>query len=227
MEFRSSQKSFLFCGMKYKCVIFDCDGVLVDSEAISARVFQEMLSDLGYCFDFQEIVEQITGTAMNENLRFFEEKMGAVLPESFVGEFRKRSFQAYQKELKPIPGVHSLISKIKIPKGVASSGPVKKIKMNLQITHLIHYFGNNIFSSYEIGSWKPDPQIYLHAAKNMGFQPHECVIVEDSIVGVKAAINGGFDVFAYTTKNKKETFEDLGAQVIFEMNELEKVLVTV
>ncbi|MCG6187272.1 HAD family hydrolase [Maribellus maritimus] len=210
--------------MKYKCIIFDCDGVLVDSEAISAKVFRKMMSELGCELEQETVLEQITGTSMKENLKFFTEHLGKDLPEDFEEEFRKRSFQAFKTDLKPVPGVHEIIEKLRIPFGVASSGPVKKIKLNLTSTNLADKFGENIFSSYDIGSWKPEPDIYLHAAKKMGFSPQQCAVVEDSIPGVKAARAGGFDVYAFSTKLKEEEFKKLGAEVFYSMEELGSLL---
>jgi HAD superfamily hydrolase (TIGR01509 family) len=198
--------------------------VLVDSEAISAKIFQEMVSELGCNLDFETVLEQITGTSMKENLKFFSEKINGELPTDFETEFRKRSYKAFKTDLTPIKGIHDLLNKIKIPVGVASSGPVEKIKLNLTTTNLIHFFGDNIFSSYEIQSWKPDPEIYLHAAKKMGFKPSECAVIEDSIAGVKAAKAGGFDVFGFAHDKNKTEFEELGARVFFEMDELEHLL---
>ena len=172
---------------KYNCIIFDCDGVLVDSESISAKVFQEMLSELGCKLKFELVLDQITGTSMKENLKFFTECVGKDLPDTFEKEFRSRSFEAFKTDLQAIPGVHELIDKINVAIGLASSGPLKKIKLNLTTTGLLDKFGEYIFSSYQIESWKPEPDIYLHAANQMGFQPNECAVVEDSIAGVKAA----------------------------------------
>lgn len=210
--------------MKYKCIIFDCDGVLVDSEAISAKVFHGMLLELGYNLDFEIILEQITGTSMKENLDFFANSIDGELPLDFEQKFRKRSFEAYKKELKPIEGIHSLLDKITVPICTASSGPQQKIRLNLTTTKLIHKFGNNIFSSFDIGSWKPEPEIYLHVAKQMGFEPKDCVVIEDSEPGVIAAINGGFDVYVITNEKKKSTFEKLGANVFYNMKELGALL---
>ena len=210
--------------MKYNCIIFDCDGVLVDSEAISAKVFQEMILELGAEIDFETVLEQITGTSMKENLKFFSEKINGELPTDFETEFRKRSYEAFKTDLKPIKGIQELLKKIKIPIGVASSGPVEKIRLNLTTTNLIQFFGENIFSSYEIQSWKPEPEIYLYAANKMGFKPEECAVIEDSTVGVKAAKAGGFDVYAFSNDKNKTAFEELGATVFFEMQELENLL---
>ena len=210
--------------MKYKCIIFDCDGILVDSERISAKVFQSMMRELGVELEFETVLEQITGTSMKENLRFFSNHLGKSLPDDFESEFRKRSYKAFKTDLQPITGVHELLDKIKIPVGVASSGPVEKINQNLETTNLIHYFGKNIFSSYEIGSWKPEPDIYLNAAKNMGFKPENCAVIEDSLVGVQAAKAGNFKVYALSNKKQDNAFKKLGATVFSDMKELGNLL---
>lgn len=210
--------------MKYNCIIFDCDGVLVDSEAISARVFQAMISELGFEVDFETVLEQITGTSMKENLLFISEIINGDLPASFENEFRKRSYEAFKTDIKPLNGIPELLKKIKVPVGVASSGPVEKIRLNLTTTNLIHFFGENIFSSYEIGSWKPDPQIYLHAAKKMGFKPEECAVIEDSLPGIQAAKAGGFDVFGFATEKSKILFKEAGAIVFSNLSDLARLL---
>jgi HAD superfamily hydrolase (TIGR01509 family) len=194
--------------------------VLVDSESISAKVFREMILELGFNIDFKLILKQITGTSMKENLDFFAEQTGAELPVNFESEFRKRSFETFKTELKPIDGVAEILKSVNTPMGVASSGPLHKIELSLSTTGLINNFGHNIFSCYEIGKWKPEPDIYLHAAKKMGFEPHECAVVEDSEPGIKAALSGGFNVFAFTNRKNKAPFEKLGATVFYEMKEL-------
>lgn len=210
--------------MKYKCIIFDCDGVLVDSEAISAKVFQKMILEMGYEIHFETVLKQITGTSMSDNIKFFTDFTKKELPADFESEYRKRSFELFKTELKPIHGVREILNSIKVPLGVASSGPLNKIKLNLTTTGLIDKFGENIFSCYEIECWKPNPDIYLHAAKKMGFKPKECAVIEDSQTGVKAAVAGGFDIFAFTNSNNKNTFEKLGAIVFNKMEELYDIL---
>ena len=210
--------------MKYSCIIFDCDGVLVDSEAISARVFQTMISELGSEVDYETVLEQITGTSMKENLQFISEIINGELPADFETDFRKRSYEAFKTAIKPVKGVPDLLKNIKVPVGVASSGPIEKIRLNLTTTNLIHYFGENIFSSYEIGSWKPDPEIYLHAAKKMGFKPAECAVIEDSLPGIQAAKAGGFDVFGLANDKNKAAFRKLGATSFSTMKELGNLL---
>lgn len=210
--------------MDYKCIIFDCDGVLVDSESISAKVFQEMAAELGFEMDFKTAVEQFAGASMNDNIQFVAENIEGAVPLDFEKEFRKRTYEAFKTEIKPIPGIHELLEKVKVPICVASSGPVPKIRLNLTVTGLIDKFEGKIFSCYDIQSWKPEPQIYLHAANEMGFTPGECVIIEDSTSGIKAGVAGGFKVFALAEKVKRQQFEELGAKVFENMEELESIL---
>ncbi len=210
--------------MEYKCIIFDSDGVLADSETLSAKVFQEMALELGLNLDFETAVERFAGTSMKENLQFIEENIAGPLPLNFEIEFRERTYEAFKTDLKAVRGIHELIEKLGIPFCVASSGPMEKIRLNLGLVSLLDRFENRIFSSYDIGSWKPEPGIFLHAAREMGFAPKDCVVVEDSASGIRAAIAGGFEVYALANEKKKKTFEQLGAIAFENMKELEKLL---
>ena len=210
--------------MSFKCIIFDCDGVLVDSETISAKIFQKMAKELGFDLDYETAVEEFAGASMPENLKFIENNIEGNLPEAFEKKFRKRTYETFKTDLKPIDGVHELLKKVKVPFCVASSGPVEKIRLNLSTTNLMEQFEGRIFSSYELGSWKPEPGIFLHAAKVMGYSPSECVVIEDSEAGIKAAVAGGFKVYAFGTSQKESTFKQLGATVFYSMKELESLL---
>jgi HAD superfamily hydrolase (TIGR01509 family) len=210
--------------MEYKCIIFDSDGVLVDSETISARIYQEMAGELGFVLDFKLAVDKFGGSPMRENLQFIKENINSEMPADFEKEFRERTYEAFKTELKPVEGIHAFIDKLNIPFCVASSGPVEKIRLNLSLVNLLDRFENKIYSSYEIESWKPEPGIFLHAAKNMGFVPEECVVIEDSAHGILAALAGSFQVYALAKGEKKKTFESLGAIAFETMKELEKLL---
>ncbi len=210
--------------MEFKCIIFDSDGVLVDSETLSAKVFQEMAMELGFELDFETAVECFAGTSMKENLLLIEENIQGSLPVDFEKEFRERTYIVFKTDLKAVNGIADLIEKLGIPYCVASSGPVEKIRLNLGLVNLLDHFENKIYSSYDIGSWKPDPGIFLHAAKKMGFEPEECAVIEDSASGIRAAIAGGFKVYALANEKKKKTFEQLGAIAFENMKELEKLL---
>ena len=209
---------------EYKCIIFDSDGVLVDSETLSAKVFQEMARELGFELGFEAAVEQFAGTSMKENLKFIQENIEESLPEDFEKDFRLRTYQVFKTDLKAVEGIHQLIKKLQVPFCVASSGPVEKIRLNLGLVGLLDNFAGRIFSSYEIGKWKPDPGIFLHAAKEMGKTPEECVVIEDSDSGIRAALTGGFMVYALTSEKKRSHFEQLGAVTFANMKELEQLL---
>lgn len=154
--------------MNYKCIIFDCDGVLVDSEAISNHMILDMVKKLGFEIDESYATEHFSGTALKSIFKYIEEVINQKLPSNFENDFRKNTFELLKTDLKPIKGIHNLLDKISIPVCVASSGLLEKIKLNLTTTRLLQYFDGNLFSCYDIGSWKPDPEIFLHAAKKNG-----------------------------------------------------------
>ncbi|WP_242119591.1 HAD family hydrolase [Aestuariivivens sediminicola] len=206
--------------MKYKCIIFDCDGVLVDSEGISTRILVEMSRVLGAEIEMNFALDYFSGKSLHSILEFIEGRINKKLPGHFEQDFRKQSFKAFKTELKPIKGIVNVLNNVTVPYCVASSGPPEKIRLNLTTTGLIEKFENRIFSSYEIGSWKPDPGIFEHAARTMGFKPSECVVIEDSVAGIKAARTGGFDVFGFAKGNNHSELERLGAQIFFEMEKL-------
>ncbi|MDY7393790.1 HAD family hydrolase [Aureibaculum sp. 2210JD6-5] len=212
--------------MKYKCIIFDCDGVLVDSEAISTQIMVDLLKTVDYHIDIGTAIDLFTGLALKDNFKLVEKELGRTLPEDFEATYRKLSFEAFQRDLQPIKGVHELLDKLTIPYCVASSGPLNKIKLNLKITNLLKYFDNNIFSCYEINSWKPEPDIFLYAAETMGFKSNECVVIEDSLPGVIAAKAGGFDVYALQNESNKTTLQGVEVPIFTEMSELMQILRT-
>ncbi|WP_175418932.1 HAD family hydrolase [Aureibaculum algae] len=210
--------------MNYKCVIFDCDGVLVDSEAISTQVMVDLLKTVDYHIDIEKAIDLFTGLALKDNFALVEKELGRKLPDDFEETYRALSFEAFQRDLKPIKGVHTLLDKLAVPFCVASSGPINKIKLNLKVTKLSHYFNENIFSCYQINSWKPEPDIFLHAARTMGFKPEECVVIEDSLPGVTAAKAGGFDVYALENESNKTMLAGVEVPVVMDMRALEHVL---
>jgi len=187
--------------MKYKCVIFDCDGVLVDSEPITSHILYKMSGELGLPFDLEFFVNHFTGKSLNEIIRFFDSCLTHGLPDEFEHDYRRRTFKAFEDRLKPIPGITETLDNLSVPCCVASSGPLSKIQHNLNIVGLSERFKEKMFSCYEIDKWKPEPEIFLYAAQEMGFHPADCAVIEDSTVGVQAALNGGFDVFHFTKKS--------------------------
>jgi len=210
--------------MKYKCIIFDCDGVLVDSEEISSSVLVNMSKEIGAEINLDYANENFTGKSLKSCFEHIEKLVGSPLPNEFEKDYRDRTFNAFKTDLKPIEGIHELLDKIPVPYCTASNGPLDKMKLNLEITNLMDKFEGWMFSAYEIGKWKPDPALFEHAAKEMGYKPKECAVVEDSMAGIVAAKRGGFDVFGFANERNKDAFEKEGAKVFFEMGELRGLL---
>lgn len=183
---------------KYKCIIFDCDGVLIDSESIAIGVLVDMANYLGANMNFEKSLIDLKGKALNVCMELISNRIDKPLPINFKVDYRINTFEAFRKDIKPIKGIKNVVENLDIPFCVASSGPENKIRLNLEITGLLPFFEGNIFSCYAIQKWKPEPNVFLWAAETMGFKPSECLVIEDSVSGVRAAKAGGFDVFGYT-----------------------------
>lgn len=194
--------------LKYKCIIFDCDGVLVDSEPIGNQVMVDMANEFGANINLDYAYEHFKGNALKNCVNHIADLINIELPANFESEYRRRSFEMFKSDIKPVEGISDVIKNLKIPFCVASSGPENKIQLNLELTGLWPYFKYNVFSCYSVQKWKPDPAVFLWAAKTMGFQPSECVVIEDSLVGVNAAIKGGFDVFGFTAHDYKDELKE-------------------
>lgn len=192
---------------KYKCIIFDCDGVLVDSEPLSNQVMVDLANKSGANIDLDYAYQNFKGNSLQACINQITELIGREIPFDFESEYRKQSYEKFKKEIQPIDGVKNVLENLEIPFCVASSGPEQKIRLNLELTGLLSYFEGKIFSCYQIEKWKPDPAVFLWAAKTMGFKPFECLVVEDSLIGVEAAINGGFDVFGFTAHDYKDELQ--------------------
>lgn len=203
-------------------VIFDCDGVLVDTERLMISVLLEMASAFGATkMSLEEAVHAFSGRHMLETIKILEKCAGRAFPRNFEADFRAQAYNRFRREVKPMPGIQELLGSLKVPYCVASSGPKDKIILNLGLTGLLPYFPeNHIFSSYDINSWKPHPGIFLHAAETMGFDPQATAVVEDSVAGVEAALQGGFNVFAISNDKNRLELARRGATTFGNMKEL-------
>jgi len=209
---------------KYKCIIFDCDGVLVDSETLGNTILVKMANKLGANIDLEYALKHFKGGTIKGVINHIENLIEKPVPNDFVEVYRKESFELFKKEIKPITGVLDVLNNLEIPFCVASSGPEEKIKLNLKYAGLLDYFENNIFSCYTIQKWKPDPAIFIWAANTMGFAPEECIVIEDSITGIKAAKKGNFDVFGYTEHDYNNELEKEATMVFDKMEYLISLL---
>ncbi len=207
--------------MSYELVIFDCDGVLVDSESISCGAIAEIATELGFPMTTRESINYFVGTSIEYAIDFLKDKTTQPIPADFESRYRKICHERFQTDLQPIPGIENLLTKLDLPKCVGSNGPRHKIISNLKLTNLIHHFDQeHLFSAYDIKKWKPLPDLYLHAASRMNVAPEKCVVVEDSVAGVKAARAAGMSVYGYAGDGDGENLSAAGAKVIFSMCEL-------
>lgn len=209
---------------KYKCIIFDCDGVLVDSEPLSNQVMVDLANVAGANIDLEYAYRHFKGNSLQNCINQVSELIGGEISFDFEQEYRTRSFEKFKKEIQPIDGIKDLIENLKIPFCVASSGPENKIRLNLELTGLLSYFEEKIFSCYAIEKWKPDPAVFLWAAKTMGFEPKECLVIEDSPIGVEAAIRGDFDVFGFTAHDYKDELPKKATKTFDSMIKLKELL---
>ncbi|HWM39842.1 MAG TPA: HAD family hydrolase [Streptomyces sp.] len=212
---------------RYDVVIFDNDGVLVDSEPISNRVLAACLTELGHPTTYEESIRDYMGAAVHRIHDVVLERSGRRLPDDFDDTFHSRVFAAFQRELKPVTGVPELLAKLDaegVPYCVASSGSHERIRVALRKTGLYEHFGEQrIFSSEDVGKGKPAPDLFLHAAARMGVEAERCAVVEDSPLGVRAALSAGMDVYGYTAMTSRERLA--GATALFAgMGELTALL---
>lgn len=206
---------------KYKCIIFDCDGVLVDSEPIGNQVLVDMANGYGADIDLDYAFKHFKGGSIYTCRDKIQALVNQPLSQDFIAEYRRRSYSAFKEQIQPVEGVKEVIESLSIPFCVASSGPTEKIRLNLELTGLLPYFEDNIFSCYTIEKWKPEPDVFIWAAKTMGFKPEDCVVIEDSLTGIQAAKAGGFDVFGFTAHDYNNELE---AEATTTFNSMEKLL---
>lgn len=173
------------------CILFDSDGTLVDSEPLSFRILARMLLPYGLQLDADELHLLYRGWKMGEVFALLSEQYDLGLPDEFEPEFRATQAQQFDTLLSPIPGVVDLLPRLQQAMAVVTSGPMPKVKKALAVTGLDAYFGENIYSAWEVGIWKPDPGIYRFAAQDMGFDIRRCLAVEDSPIGLQAAVESG------------------------------------
>jgi HAD superfamily hydrolase (TIGR01509 family) len=181
--------------MAERCIIFDLDGTLVDSEALCNQAFLDLLPALDD--SVERLVHRYRGRKLAPILADIEHRLGHRLPEDFERRYRQRVSELFTTDLRPTPGVLEMLESLRHPYCVASSGPREKIQQALNVSGLAPFFRDTIFSSYEVGSWKPEPGLFLHAAGVMDFSPGECVVVEDSEVGIMAAAAAGMTALQY------------------------------
>ncbi|GHD93852.1 HAD family hydrolase [Streptomyces naganishii] len=214
--------------MRYDLVIFDNDGVLVDSEPISNRLLAAHLTELGHPTSYEDSIRDYMGSAMHRVHDLVLERTGKRLPDDFDDVFHARVFAAFERDLKPVAGVTDVLEKLAAdgtPYCVASSGSHERIRVGHRTTGLDRWFDDGrVFSSQDVGRGKPAPDLFLYAAERMGVRPERCVVVEDSPLGVRAAVAAGMDVYGFTAMTPAERLAG-ATQLFSDMGELADLLV--
>ncbi|MBB5211283.1 HAD family hydrolase [Microbulbifer hydrolyticus] len=204
-----------------RLVIFDCDGVLVDSETIVCRVLAEEMTRLGMPATAEELDEQFSGRPSKDCILDIEARYGGPLPEAYFHNTESRIRRAFHEELEPVTGIYEVLEKLQttdLQSCVASSGPHAKMQITLNKTGLWDFFEGRIFSADDVGRGKPWPDLFLHSARQFDIAPQRCLVVEDSIAGVKAAVAAGMPVIGYSHNLERgRQLEAEGARVINDM----------
>lgn len=209
----------------FDLIIFDCDGVLVDSERLAIEVDRRVLADLGWSLSHSEILHRFVGRSAAHFLAEIERHLGVTLPDDWEGPYQSWYDDAFARELTAVPGVEAALDEIVTPACVASSGSHAKIRRTLGLTGLHARFEGRIFSADDVVEGKPAPDLFLHAAETLGVDPGRCAVVEDSRFGVQAAMAAGMPVFGYAGGlTPPEWLEREGATVFTDMRELPALL---
>jgi phosphoglycolate phosphatase len=211
-----------------RLVIFDCDGVLVDSETIANRVMAEHITRAGWRMSGAESETRFKGLTMRGVIEQVEAYLEQSLPPRWLARFEEDCFSAFADEIQPVDGVIDLIRRIHragLTTCVASQGSHQKMSVTLKAAGLIDMVGAHVFSAAEIGRPKPAPDIFLHAAMRMSTPPKQCLVIEDSPTGVKAALAAGMNVIGYDPKGAGPTATsqlalDPRVRIIRHMNEI-------
>ena len=178
-------------------VIFDCDGVLVDSEMLSAGVLMAMLTQEGYPLTEEAFRADFLGRSFAAAALRARERFGRPLPEDFESRYRDRLFATLDAELKPMPGVVEVLAGMRIPFCLATSSSPRRLALSLKASGLAQFFEGRCFTASEVQKGKPAPDLFLHAARRMGVDPARCLVIEDSELGVNAGLAAGMEVWHF------------------------------
>ena len=200
----------------FELVIFDCDGVLVDSERITNRVFARMLNELGLPLSLDDMFERFVGRSMPQCLELIAGLLGHQVPDGFVQEFETRAATALKSEVTAVSGIEEVLASLGVPYCVASSGTHQKMQTTLGATGLLPKFRGRMFSVTEVAKSKPFPDVFLHAASRSGVASSACAVIEDSPTGVKAGVAAGMTVFGFCAHTPPRRLIEAGAHHTFD-----------
>jgi len=211
--------------MSFDLVIFDCDGVVVDSERIGNRVFRRFLADLGLRFSEAQVYERFLGRALADSLKIIEELLGRPVPAELVDRYKQTRDDTLRAEVEAVNGVREVLQDLDTPYCIASSGDHDKMRATLGATGLLPLFEGRIFSATDVPNAKPAPDVFLLAASSMRAAPARTAVVEDTVGGITAACAAGMTAFGFAGLTPASKLIDAGASATFgDMRELRALL---
>ncbi|MFT4214773.1 MAG: HAD family hydrolase [Microbacterium sp.] len=205
-------------------IVFDCDGVLVDSETIATRVSQRVLSDLGRELSLDEVAEHLAGASDEVYAARIAELTGRSLEPGWDDEYSAWYYEAFRSDPRAIPGIREALEELSLPRCVASNSSHRWIRDVLGLTDLLGHFGDRIFSADDVERGKPAPDLFLWAAQRLGVRAENCVVVEDSVFGVQAARAAGMRVLAYAGVTPAARLEGEAIVVFDDMTDLPRLI---
>ncbi len=208
----------------FDLAIFDCDGVLVDSEPLANRVFVEIVREYGFAIDELTYLRKFSGVTLPDRISGIALDLNWEPPKDFINIFDERLAVLTEQELKPVEGIYELVKSITVPICIASNGTREEINQRLRLSKLAPFFGNAIFSGHEVSNPKPAPDVYLAAARSFNIQPARCIVIEDSIPGVTAGVRAGMRVYGHAAFTPAEKLIEAGAIPFANMHQLKELL---
>lgn len=207
--------------MTLRHIIFDCDGVLIDSEEISMEVDRMLLAENGVHLSDGEMHRRFVGKTFKAMIDEVEAQFGLTMPADLEARKDVVMLETYRKQLKPVTGVPAMLDAVTLPKSIGTNGPRRRALEALRIVKIDHHFDDRMTTFEDVTHGKPAPDIYLLAAKRAGFPPGNCVVVEDSVTGVAAAVAAGCTTFGFTGSQVHRSehalkLVELGAHAVFD-----------
>jgi HAD superfamily hydrolase (TIGR01509 family) len=182
----------------YDLVIFDCDGVLIDSEIISAQMLVEELAQFGVKIDLAYVARHFLGRSYPTVMAQIRREFGLDLPPAFEDQYRERLLEEFRRDLKVMPGVTQVLDQLAVPFCVATSSSPRRAAMSLELTGLRQRVGDRLYTASQVARGKPAPDLFLFAAASMGMEPKRALVIEDSLTGLRAGLAAGMTVWHFT-----------------------------
>jgi HAD superfamily hydrolase (TIGR01509 family) len=211
---------------RFDLVIFDNDGVLVDSEWHANGILAGLLTEAGLPCTREECIRDYMGSSLTRVREMAEVRLGRGLPRNLEDRYHAQLFEAFRTTLTAVPGVAPVLARLATPTCVASSGTHERIRLALTTTGLLRHFEGRIFSVEDVARGKPEPDLFLHAAQALGVRPERCAVIEDSPLGVEAANRAGMTAFGFARMTPAARLEAAAGGIFASMDELLALLTT-